>query len=64
MQGLGDLILIPLALAIGRRPVYLLSGAILFIGCIIASQNTGYNYHLGIRVVLGFAAGQSGALGR
>lgn len=41
-QGLGDLILIPLALAIGRRPVYLFSGALLFIACIIASQNTSY----------------------
>lgn len=61
-MGLGDLVLIPLALAVGRRPVYLLSGAILFVGCIVASQNTNYDYHLAIRVVLGFAAGQSGAL--
>lgn len=61
-MGLGDLILVPLALAIGRRPIYLFSGALLFIACIIASQNTGYEYHLAIRVIIGLAAGQSGAL--
>lgn len=57
-MGLGNLIFVPLALAIGRRPVYLGSLVLLVCGSIIASQNTNYEYHLAIRVVLGFAAGQ------
>ncbi|KAI5477292.1 major facilitator superfamily transporter [Pseudohyphozyma bogoriensis] len=61
-MGLGNLIFMPIALAIGRRPVYIFSCALLFIGCIIAGQNTDYKYHMGIRVVIGFAAGQSEAL--
>ncbi len=62
LQGIGNLIFVPLALAIGRRPVFLWSCALLFTGAIIASQNTNYTYHLAIRIVLGFAAGQSEAL--
>lgn len=52
----------PIALAVGRRPVFLFSCALLFVGCIVASQVTNYEYHLGIRIVIGFAAGQSEAL--
>lgn len=52
----------PIALAVGRRPVFIFSCALLFIGCIVASQVTNYEYHLAIRIVIGFAAGQSEAL--
>lgn len=62
MQGIGNLVFMPIALAIGRRPVFIFSCALLFISCIVASQNTSYEYHLGIRIVIGFAAGQSEAL--
>lgn len=52
----------PIALAVGRRPVFIFSCALLFVGCIVASQVTNYEYHLAIRIVIGFAAGQSEAL--
>ncbi|KAI5477293.1 hypothetical protein MNV49_006514 [Pseudohyphozyma bogoriensis] len=61
-MGLGNLLFVPMALAVGRRPIYLFSCALLFIACIIAGQNTNYEYHLAIRIVIGFAAGQSEAL--
>ncbi|KAM0753455.1 MFS general substrate transporter [Meredithblackwellia eburnea MCA 4105] len=61
-MGVGNFVFMPIALAVGRRPVYLFSCALLFISCIIATFNTGYKYHLAIRIVIGFAAGQSEAL--
>lgn len=61
-MGVGNLLFMPIALAIGRRPVYLFSGALLFIGCIVAANNNNYSYHLAARIVIGFAAGQSEAL--
>ncbi|KAJ9118359.1 hypothetical protein QFC24_006187 [Naganishia onofrii] len=61
-MGIGNLVFMPIALAVGRRPVFLFSCALLFVGCIVASQVTNYEYHLGIRIVIGFAAGQSEAL--
>jgi MFS family permease len=61
-QGVGNLIFVPITLAVGRRPVFLGSCALLFVCSIIASQNTNYTYHLAVRVVMGFAAGQSEAL--
>lgn len=62
IQGVGNLVFMPIALAVGRRPVFIFSCALLFIGCIVASQVTNYEYHLAIRIVIGFAAGQSEAL--
>jgi MFS family permease len=61
-QGLGNLVFMPIALAIGRRPVFLFSCALLFVGSVVASQVTNYEYHLAVRIVIGFAAGQSEAL--
>ncbi|KAJ9096312.1 hypothetical protein QFC20_006450 [Naganishia adeliensis] len=61
-MGIGNLVFIPIALAVGRRPVFIFSCALLFVGCIVASQVTNYEYHLAIRIVIGFAAGQSEAL--
>jgi predicted MFS family arabinose efflux permease len=61
-MGVGCLIGMPLALAVGRRPVYLGSLIILIIAAILAAFSKDYNWHLGARMMLGFAAGQSEAL--
>ncbi|EOA91110.1 uncharacterized protein SETTUDRAFT_101621 [Exserohilum turcica Et28A] len=61
-MGVGCLTCMPLALAIGRRPVFLGSLVVLVLGALLAAQAKDYNWHLGARMVLGFAAGQSEAL--
>lgn len=61
-MGVGCLACTPLALSIGRRPVYLGSLVVLVLGALLAAQAKDYNWHLGARMVLGFAAGQSEAL--
>lgn len=61
-MGVGCLTCTPLALSIGRRPVYLGSLVVLIIGGLLAAQAKDYNWHLGARMVLGLAAGQSEAL--
>jgi predicted MFS family arabinose efflux permease len=61
-MGVGCLVGMPLALAIGRRPVFLGSMCILVVGALLAAFAKDYNWHLGARMVLGFAAGQSEAL--
>ncbi|KDE04372.1 hypothetical protein MVLG_05164 [Microbotryum lychnidis-dioicae p1A1 Lamole] len=55
-MGLRNFVIMPIALSIGRRPVYLFSTVLLFLGCILAAQNTGYSFHLGTRIIIGFAA--------
>lgn len=52
----------PLAMSIGRRPVYLLSCVILVVAAMGAAYVKTYNQHLAVRMVLGLAAGQSEAL--
>lgn len=61
-MGVGNLVCMPLALAIGRRPVYLLSLLLLMASAVWAANAKNYNEHLGARMLLGFAAGQSEAL--
>ncbi|KAJ4406537.1 hypothetical protein N0V91_004479 [Didymella pomorum] len=61
-MGVGNLVCMPLALAVGRRPVYLLSLLILIASAVWAAYAKNYNQHLGARMFLGFAAGQSEAL--
>ena len=61
-MGIGNIIGMPLALAIGRRPVFLLSSAVLVISCILCATQKSYEWHLAARMVLGLAAGQSEAL--
>lgn len=61
-MGVGNLVCMPLALAIGRRPVYLLSLLLLIASAVWAANAKDYNEHLGARMLLGFAAGQSEAL--
>jgi predicted MFS family arabinose efflux permease len=61
-MGVGNLVGMPLALAIGRRPVYLGSLAILVAAALLCAYAKDYTWHLGARMMLGFAAGQSEAL--
>lgn len=63
-MGVGNLICMPLALAVGRRVVYLGSLIVMIIGGLLAAYSTSYNMHLGARMVLGLAAGNSEALVR
>lgn len=61
-MGVGNLVFMPLAMVIGRRPVYLFSCVLLAATAIGAAYVKDYNTHLGMRMVLGLAAGQSEAL--
>lgn len=61
-MGVGNLVCMPLAMAIGRRPVYLGSLVILIVGGVLAAYAKDYTWHLGARMLLGFAAGNSEAL--
>lgn len=61
-MGVGNLICMPLALAIGRRPVYLASCLILVLGGVLAAYSKDYEMHLGVRMLLGIGAGNSEAL--
>jgi predicted MFS family arabinose efflux permease len=61
-MGVGCLLGMPLALAIGRRPVFLGALIVLIVGAILAAQAKDYKWHLGARMMLGFATGQSEAL--
>jgi predicted MFS family arabinose efflux permease len=61
-MGVGCLLGMPLALSIGRRPVFLGALVILIVGAILAAEAKDYNWHLGARMMLGFAAGHSEAL--
>lgn len=61
-MGLGNLIAMPIADAIGRRPVYLFSNAILIAGSIWCSYSDSLGSHIGGRDFMALAAGQSEAL--
>jgi predicted MFS family arabinose efflux permease len=50
-MGVGCLLGMPLALAIGRRPVFLGALVILIVGAILAAQAKDYNWHLGARMI-------------
>src|SRR5690242_10235316 len=50
-MGVGNLVCMPLALAIGRRPVYLLSLLILIGSSVWAAYAKDYNEHLGARML-------------
>ncbi|KAK1720364.1 hypothetical protein CaCOL14_004742 [Colletotrichum acutatum] len=60
--GLGNYIILPLALAYGRRPVFLGFMIILLIATISAALQNSYNGHLAARVVQGLATGASESL--
>ncbi|KAG4435696.1 hypothetical protein IFR05_008831 [Cadophora sp. M221] len=61
-MGIGNMISMPLALAIGRRPVFLGSCVIQVVSLILCATNQGYAWHFAARCILGLAAGQSEAL--
>ncbi|EUC31254.1 hypothetical protein COCCADRAFT_27983 [Bipolaris zeicola 26-R-13] len=60
--GLGNYIILPLGLAYGRRPVFLVSMVILFVATIAAAVQNSYNGHLASRIVQGLATGSSESL--
>ena len=61
-MGIGNMISMPLALALGRRPVFVVSCAIQVISLILCATNESYEWHFAARCILGLAAGQSEAL--
>jgi MFS family permease len=61
-MGIGNLVCMPLALVVGRRPVFLGSCLILILGGILAAYSRDYEMHLGVRMLLGIGAGNSEAL--
>lgn len=61
-MGIGNLICMPLALAIGRRPLYMASLLLLVASGVLCAYAEDYNWHLGARMAVGFAAGNSEAL--
>ncbi|KAH6689821.1 major facilitator superfamily domain-containing protein [Plectosphaerella plurivora] len=60
--GIGNIVSMPLAVSIGRRPVILGSTVMLFVSCVICATNTGYHSHLAGRMVAAFSAAQCQAL--
>lgn len=62
MMGVGNFFSMPIALAVGRRPVFLGSVFLVAIASILCAVNKSYEWHLAARIVLGLAAGQSEAL--
>lgn len=61
-MGIGNLLAIPVAHAIGRRPVYLLSTIVLSLGCLWCAKSGSLNSHIAGRNVMSVAAGQAEAL--
>lgn len=61
-MGIGNIIGMPIALAVGRRIVLLGSTIILVVSAVLCACATNYEWHLAARMVLGLAAGQSEAL--
>ncbi|OLN86163.1 putative MFS-type transporter C1271.10c-like protein 6 [Colletotrichum chlorophyti] len=60
--GLGNLISMPIAVAVGRRPVILASNVLLFLAAILCATNDDYYWHLGGRMLVAFSAAQCQAL--
>ncbi|CAK7219763.1 hypothetical protein SBRCBS47491_003960 [Sporothrix bragantina] len=60
--GLGNFIILPLALAVGRRPVFLGSSLVLLATTIAAALQNSYEGHLAARIVQGLATGASESL--
>ncbi|KAJ9610631.1 hypothetical protein H2200_005408 [Cladophialophora chaetospira] len=58
-MGIGNLIGMPIAVAVGRRVVMLASTALLIMSAILCATAKSYEWHLAARMVLGLAAGQS-----
>lgn len=61
-MGIGNIISVPIALAIGRRPVFMFSTLLLIFSAVLCAFAKDYTWHFSARLVLGLAAGQSEAL--
>jgi MFS family permease len=61
-MGVGNLLAIPVAHAVGRRPVYLLSTIVLSFGCLWCAYSGTLESHIAGRNVMSIAAGQAEAL--
>jgi MFS family permease len=61
-RGIGNLISMPIAYAVGRRIVMLLSTTIMIAAAAMCAVPSNYDFHLWSRCLLGIAAGQSEAL--
>lgn len=61
-MGIGNIIAMPLAMAVGRRPVFLTSALILTLGSIWCAASQSLDSHIAGRNILSLAAGQSEAL--
>ncbi|PSN60287.1 MFS general substrate transporter [Corynespora cassiicola Philippines] len=60
--GVGNIVSMPLAIAIGRRPVLLLSLFLLFTSGILCATNQNFTWHLAARSIAAFSAAQCMAL--
>lgn len=61
-MGVGNLLAIPVAHAVGRRPVYLLSTILLAFSCLWCAKSTSLSSHIAGRDIMSIAAGQAEAL--
>ncbi|CAI6093581.1 unnamed protein product [Clonostachys chloroleuca] len=61
-MGLGNLIGMPLAIAVGRRSVLLAASVIMLVSACMCAVADNFDFHRGGRMLLGIAAGQSEAL--
>lgn len=61
-MGIGNLIAMPIAMAVGRRPVFLTSILLLTVGAVWCAASQSLGSHTAGRDILALAAGQSEAL--
>jgi MFS family permease len=61
-MGIGNLIAMPIAMAVGRRPVFLASILLLTVGAVWCAASQSLGSHTAGRDILSLAAGQSEAL--
>jgi MFS family permease len=62
IKATGNYVLLPIALACGRRPVFLVSMVVLLASTILAALQTSYEAHLAARIIQGLATGASESL--
>ena len=61
-NGIASFLLVPLSIAVGRRPVLLFAGACAWAGGLWAGLSTSLNQHLAARAIQGLGAGAMEAL--
>lgn len=62
MVGLGNLIVLPLSMVFGRRPIALCAMVVLIAGCVGSATSQTFEQHLATRIIQGLAAGISESL--